>query len=236
MAVLVKTCCCGCSLRTGVMILGIFGLIVSAYSIYQQSHNIKVYKLLEKNADEFSQNSPSSKKLFLVIITLGYVNLAFKVISLLVNLLLLGSSCSGDARLAFPWLGWSMFVLFFNFGLIAFFIIVIRGFAFFLLLYGIEWLLSIYFIVVVYSYIEDLGRDPIPPGNIEQAEPPLGMSTAQFPLNVIYPSGTSSTFSSSFDRRQPKSSGWKSTHPGFGGGSADAGGSSGGCGGDGGGN
>ena len=30
--------------------------------------------------------------------------------------------------------------------------------------------------------------------------------------------------------------GWKSTHPGFGGGSADAGGSSGGCGGDGGGN
>ncbi|XP_027040708.1 uncharacterized protein LOC113668927 isoform X2 [Pocillopora damicornis] len=201
MAVLVKTCCCGCSLRTGVMILGIFGLIVSAYSIYQQSHNIKVYKLLEKNADEFSQNSPSSKKLFLVFITLGYVNLAFKVISLLVNLLLLGSSCS---------------------------------FAFFLLLYGIEWLLSIYFIVVVYSYIKDLGRDPIPPGNIEQAEPPLGMSTAQFPLNVIYPSGTSSTFSSSFDRRQPKSSGWKSTHPGFGGGSADAGGSSGGCGGGGG--
>ncbi|RMX48515.1 hypothetical protein pdam_00008518 [Pocillopora damicornis] len=179
MAVLVKTCCCGCSLRTGVMILGIFGLIVSAYSIYQQSHNIKVYKLLEKNADEFSQNSPSSKKLFLVI-------------SLLVNLLLLGSSCSGDARLAFPWLGWSMFELFFNFGFIAFFIIVIRG---------------IYFIVVVYSYIKDLGRDPIPPGNIEQAEPPLGMSTAQFPLNVIYPSGTSSTFSSSFDRRQPKSSG-----------------------------
>lgn len=41
--------------------------IVSAYSIYQQSHNIKVYKLLEKNVDEFSQNSPSSKKLFLGI-------------------------------------------------------------------------------------------------------------------------------------------------------------------------
>ena len=70
-----------------------------------------------------------------------------------------------------------------------------------------HFLLKIYFIVVVYSYIEDLGRDPIPPGNIEQGEPPLGMSTAQFPLNVIYPSGTSSTFSSSSDRRQPKSSG-----------------------------
>ena len=70
-----------------------------------------------------------------------------------------------------------------------------------------HFLLKIYFIVVVYSYIKDLGRDPIPPGNIEQAEPPLGMSTAQFPSNVIYPSGTSSTFSSSFDRRQPKSSG-----------------------------
>ena len=41
------------------------------------------------------------------------------------------SCCSfpsqGDARLAFPWLGWSMFELFFNFGFIAFFIIVIRG-------------------------------------------------------------------------------------------------------------
>lgn len=124
MAVLMKTCCCGFSLRTGVMILGIFGLIVSAYSIYRQNHYIKVYKHLQENADDLSQDLPFSKKHFLVIIRLCYVNLAFKVISLLVNLLLLGSSCSGDARLAFPWLGWSMFELFFNFGVIVFFIIV----------------------------------------------------------------------------------------------------------------
>ncbi|XP_022802330.1 uncharacterized protein LOC111339868 [Stylophora pistillata] len=181
MAVLVETCCCGCSLRTGVNILCIFGLIISAYSINRESQSIKFYKQLEENAVELSQDLPFSKKHFLVITRLAYVNLAFKVISLLVNLLLLGSTCSGEKRLAYPWLGWSMFELFFDFGVIVFFIVVWNGFAVFFIPYGIGWLLSIYFIVVVYSYIED-----------------------NRPENNISPS---SGFSSSSDRRRPISNG-----------------------------
>ncbi|XP_027057788.1 uncharacterized protein LOC113684592, partial [Pocillopora damicornis] len=95
MAVLVKTCCCGCSLGAGVMILGILGLFASAYSIYQNSQSIKVnLKHIEENADEISQDLHFNKKDFLVIVRLAYVSLVFGVISLLVNLLLLGSCCS----------------------------------------------------------------------------------------------------------------------------------------------
>ena len=39
MAVLVKTCCCGCSLRSRVVILGIIGLVSS--SCYQSSNHLK---------------------------------------------------------------------------------------------------------------------------------------------------------------------------------------------------
>ena len=41
--------------------------IVSAYSIYRQSYYIKVYKHLEENADDLSQDLPFSKKHFLGI-------------------------------------------------------------------------------------------------------------------------------------------------------------------------
>ena len=67
--------------------------------------------------------------------------------------------------------------------------------------------LKIYSIVVVYSYIKDLCRDPIPPGNNGQQEPPRAISTAKFPSKTHHPSRTSSGFSSSSDRRKPKSSG-----------------------------
>ncbi|PFX18195.1 Hydroxymethylglutaryl-CoA synthase, mitochondrial [Stylophora pistillata] len=125
----------------------------------------------------FPRSSDNQRPKSNVITRLAYVNLAFKVISLLVNLLLLGSTCSGEKRLAYPWLGWSMFELFFDFGVIVFFIVVWNGFAVFFIPYGIGWLLSIYFIVVVYSYIED-----------------------NRPENNISPS---SGFSSSSDRRRP---------------------------------
>ncbi|XP_058955985.2 uncharacterized protein [Pocillopora verrucosa] len=160
MAVLVKTCCCGCSLRAGVMILGFLGLIGSAYSIYQHSQSIKVDKYVGENADEISQDLPFSKKHLLAIVILTYVSLVFGVISLLVNLLLLGSCSSSDKRLAFPWLGWSIFKLFFSFGVFIFYIDIWDGFADVFIVYIIEWLLLIYFIIVVYSYIEALRQDP----------------------------------------------------------------------------
>nr|XP_058955986.1 uncharacterized protein LOC131783277 isoform X2 [Pocillopora verrucosa] len=138
MAVLVKTCCCGCSLRAGVMILGFLGLIGSAYSIYQHSQSIKVDKYVGENADEISQDLPFSKKHLLAIVILTYVSLVFGVISLLVNLLLLGS-CSSFA---------DVFIV-----------------------YIIEWLLLIYFIIVVYSYIEALRQDPS--GTSAGFSPPL---------------------------------------------------------------
>ncbi|XP_022807725.1 uncharacterized protein LOC111344737 [Stylophora pistillata] len=143
MAVLVRTCCCGCSLRAGVMILAILGLIGSAYSIYQAAHSVKVYKELEENADGHSQHLPFNKKHFLAIIRLSYASLAFRVISLLVNLLLLGSCSSGDGRLAFPWLGWSIFELFYTLGVMIFYISIWNGFAVFLIIYSLGWLLSV---------------------------------------------------------------------------------------------
>ncbi|RMX57212.1 hypothetical protein pdam_00024070 [Pocillopora damicornis] len=143
--ILVKTLCCGLSLRKGVMIHAIFGLIPSAFSIYHQIYLIKVCKQLEENADELSQNLHFSIKHILAIVRLAYVFFTFEVISLLVTLLLLGSCCSGDKCLAFPWLGWSIFKLFFTFGVMMFYIAVWN---------------RIYFIMVVYSYINALREDP----------------------------------------------------------------------------
>lgn len=78
------------------------------------------------------------------IVILAYVSLVFRVISLLVNLLLLGSCSSGDKRLAFPWLGWSIFKLFFSFGVFIFYIAIWDGFADVFIVYIIEWLLSVW--------------------------------------------------------------------------------------------
>lgn len=40
---------------------------MSAFSIYRESYAIKVYKQLEENTDELSQNVPFDKKHFLGI-------------------------------------------------------------------------------------------------------------------------------------------------------------------------
>nr|XP_058955430.1 uncharacterized protein LOC131782708 [Pocillopora verrucosa] len=170
MAVLVTTCCCDSSLRGGVMILGIFGLIASSYSIYYHNQLIKVYKHVEEKPDKISQDLPFSEKHLPAMVSLIYVSLAFGVMSLLVNLLLLGSS-SGDRCLAFPWLGWNICELFCSFVVIIFYISIWNRYDIFLVIYGIAWLLWIYFIIVVYSYIEALREDPS--GTSAGFSPPL---------------------------------------------------------------
>ncbi|CAH3129740.1 unnamed protein product [Pocillopora meandrina] len=162
MAVLVKTCCCGCSLRKDVLILGILGLV--SCSSYQS------YKYL-KYPSAFHTLVVIVPGLTIFTISLAYVSLVFGVISLLVNLLFLGSCCSGDKHLVFPWLGWSIFELFFSFGVIIFYIAIWIGYDIFLVIYGIAWLLWIYFTIVVYSYIEALREDPS--GTSAGFSPPL---------------------------------------------------------------
>ncbi|XP_022783243.1 uncharacterized protein LOC111324028 [Stylophora pistillata] len=143
MVVLVRTFGRRFSLRRGVRIVGIWGLIYSAYAIYQGIHLIRLFKKVEEDADEISQYLPFREKYLLAIVPLNYANLAARVVSVLVDLLLLGSSFSGDRRLAFPWLGWSIFDLCFTLGVMVFFISIWKGFAAFLLVFSSEWLLSI---------------------------------------------------------------------------------------------
>ena len=99
-------------------------------------------------------------------------------------------------------IGWLLLVSFVSLSLYSHWLLKVFSF----LLIGRHFFLKIYSIVVVYSYIKDLCRDPIPPGNNGQQELPRAISTAKLPSRTHLPSGTSSGFSSS-DRRKPKSSG-----------------------------
>lgn len=160
MAVLVRTCCCGCDLRTGILLIGIFGLLGSAYSIYSEYHSFQVIKDARDSIDTTTE-LPVDKKYFDVVVNLAYAGIAFGVISLLVNLsLLLSGFGSGNYYLAFPWFLWSIFGLFYSLGVTIFLIAIWNGFAYVFVGTIIAWVIAIYFIIVVYSYMEALREDP----------------------------------------------------------------------------
>ncbi|XP_020607529.1 uncharacterized protein LOC110046184 [Orbicella faveolata] len=62
--------------------------------------------------------------------------------------------------LAFPWVLWSLFQLLFTLGATIFLVAIWNGFAYTLIGIILGWVLSIYFIIVVFSYIEALREDP----------------------------------------------------------------------------
>ncbi|KAL9951894.1 hypothetical protein ACROYT_G044637 [Oculina patagonica] len=160
MAILVRTCCCGCDLRTGILLIGILGLLSSGYGIYSSFDAYKTLTRIENGPQQTLEKLPVAYKYFKVVINLSIASIAFRAISTLANLLLLGSYGTLNRFLAMPWFFWEIFMVLYTFGLTIFLMTIWNGFATVFVVNILGWLLTIYFVIVVYSYIENLRQDP----------------------------------------------------------------------------
>lgn len=160
MAVLVKTCCCGCNLRIGTLLIGIFGLILQAIVITNKSQALMKYDQANIDWDNYEGYLPVDKKHIPAIVILAYVTLAFKVISLLCNVSLLVSTGKKNLYLAVVWLVWSILDFTCSVVVTGFLLSISLVFLYETIVVILWWVLSIYFMIVVHSYIEALREDP----------------------------------------------------------------------------
>ncbi|XP_022779763.1 uncharacterized protein LOC111321206 [Stylophora pistillata] len=160
MAVLVKTCCCGCNLRIGTLLIGIFGLILQAIVISNKSQALMKYNQANIDWDNYEGYLPVDKKHIPAIVILAYVTLAFKVISLLCNVSLLVSTGTKNLYLAVVWLVWSILDFACSVVVTGFLLSIYLVFQYETIVVILWWVLSIYFMIVVHSYIEALREDP----------------------------------------------------------------------------
>lgn len=164
MAVLVRTCCCGCDLRTGIMLIGIIGLLAAGFRVYSGIRTAKVisdYDLKDRleRLDE-EEKLPVARTYWKDVINLSYASLAFNVLVLLSNISLLASYGMRNRFLALPYIIVHIVVLAYSLGVTIFFLTIWNGFSVFNAAAIIVVLLYVYFILVVYSYHEALREDP----------------------------------------------------------------------------
>ncbi|XP_067026842.1 uncharacterized protein [Acropora muricata] len=154
MAVLVRSCCCGCSLKTGVLVIALLGLIGGVYNIYSSFSSASG---LSRKRDE-GLSLPSAKNLP-VLINLLYTNGAFSIIEVLTCFSLLAACGLKDRFFVLPYLVLHVILLGYALGVAIYFIVVWNLIQLIMPLI-ISWLLSIYFLIVVYSFYESLRDDP----------------------------------------------------------------------------
>ncbi|XP_074612273.1 uncharacterized protein LOC141866642 [Acropora palmata] len=140
MAVVVRSCCCGCSLKTEVLVIAFLSLIGGGYNIY----------LSFSSANEFSRGSyeglsPPSTEHLQVVINLQKTNGAFSVFEVLTSLFLVAAYILRNRLLVLPYLVLHVILLGYNLGVVIYYVVV--------------WKL-IYFLIVVYSFHESLREDP----------------------------------------------------------------------------
>lgn len=154
MAVLVRSCCCcGCSLRVGVLIIAALTLLGGAYSVYS---NFRGASVLSENRNE---GLSISAKQIQVIINLLRTSGVFNILEILTSICLFGACCSKNRFLVLPYLVLHIILLGYSLGVIIYFSAV-WGVILVLISPAILWSLSIYFLIVVYSFHEALREDP----------------------------------------------------------------------------
>lgn len=162
MAILVRTCCCGCDLRTGILLIAIFGVLSGSFGIYSRLSSAKKLKDLNEEIREFDEEGklPIPYKFYNVVIDLDYASAALNGMVILTNIFLLISYSTRNRFLALPYIFLHILLLAYNLGVTIFFIAIWHGFPYIFVGTIIAWLLSIYFIMVVFSYHEALREDP----------------------------------------------------------------------------
>ncbi|XP_073228217.1 uncharacterized protein [Porites lutea] len=163
MAILVRTCCCGCDLKTGILLIGILGVLGSGYGIYAGFNGAKTLINLKDEYRELDQEGvklPIDYKYYKGVINLLYVAAAINILGLLVNLMLLFSFCTRNRFLALPYIIFYAFSVLYSLAVTIFLISIWHGFQYHFAVDMVAPVITIYFILVVYSYFESLREDP----------------------------------------------------------------------------
>jgi len=140
------------------MIIAALTLIEGAYSIYA---NFEGASALSENRDEGLSLSISAKQIQ-VIINLMKTSGVFNILEILTSICLFGACSSKNRFLVLPYLVLHIILLGYSLGVIIYFSAVWDVIAAILVLIpaAIGWSLSIYFLIVVYSFHEALREDP----------------------------------------------------------------------------
>ncbi|XP_074611381.1 uncharacterized protein LOC141865920 [Acropora palmata] len=154
MAVLVRFCCCGCSLKTGVLVIALLGLIGGGYNTYSSFSSAIG---LSRASDEVL--SPPSAKNLPVLTSLLYTNGAFSIIEVLTCFALVAACGSKNRFFVLPYVVLHVILLGYTLG-VAIYFMAVWNLIDLIVTLTISWLLSIYFLIVVYSFHESLREDP----------------------------------------------------------------------------
>ncbi|XP_029213022.2 uncharacterized protein LOC114976691 isoform X2 [Acropora millepora] len=154
MAVVVRSCCCGCSLKTGVLVIAFLSLIGGGYNIHSSF----------SSASEFSRGSygglsPPSAEHLQVAINLQKTAGALSVFQVLTSLSLVAACILRNRLLVLPYLVLNVILLGYNLGVVIYYIVVWKLISLIIFI-AISWAFSIYFLIVVYSFHEALREDP----------------------------------------------------------------------------
>lgn len=138
--------------------IAVLTLLGGAYSIYS---NFRGASVLSENPNEGLSLSISAKQIQ-VIINLLKTSGVFNILAVLTSICLLGAFSSKNRFLVLPYLVLHIILLGYYLGVIIYFSTVWGVIAAILVLIpaAIMWSLSIYFLIVVYSFHEALREDP----------------------------------------------------------------------------
>ncbi|CAH3190160.1 unnamed protein product, partial [Porites evermanni] len=162
MAILVRTCCCGCDLRTGILLIGFLGVIGCGYWAYQGLKGVRTLINLKEKAKELDneEEMPFDYKYYKVVISLLYVKAVVSILGLLANIMLLFSFSMKNRFLTLPYIILYTFSVFYELAVSIFLITIWHKFQYTFAIEICSLALTIYFILVVYSYYESLREDP----------------------------------------------------------------------------
>ncbi|XP_044169168.1 uncharacterized protein LOC114976690 [Acropora millepora] len=158
MAVLVRSCCCGCSLRAGVLVIAVLGLIGGGYGIYS---NFRDASALSENRDGDVSLLLSAKQIQ-VSINLMRTSGVFNILVVLTSICIFGACSLKNRFLVLPYLVLHIILLGYSLGVIIYYSAVwgVVAAILFIVPAAIGWSLSIYFLIVVYSFHEAFREDP----------------------------------------------------------------------------
>ncbi|XP_068727756.1 uncharacterized protein [Montipora capricornis] len=165
MAVLVRCFCCGCDLKTGVLLIAILSVIGGGYGIYSGFHKASVltsFREVVREGPVLQSLFPVPFEYYDVVTNVLKTSGATNIIVLLTSFLLIGAYNSKNRFLVQPYLAWQVILLGYSLGVSIFYIFVWKGFGLYSIVIStaISWVLSIYFLIVVYSFHEALREDP----------------------------------------------------------------------------
>ncbi|XP_067026838.1 uncharacterized protein [Acropora muricata] len=167
MAVLVRSCCCGCSLKTGVLVIAFLSLISGGYNIHSGFSSVSD---LSRARDE-RMPSPSAKRLQ-VSINLLNTNGAFGIIEVCTSFALFAACGLKNRFFVLPHVVLHVILLGYTLGVVLYFIFT-GNLTDVVVPLLITWLLPNYLLIVVYSFYESLREDP------------SGVNAGYFPANPM---------------------------------------------------